>query len=148
MTIKCGMLPTRRDGIYIKKGEVLKVRSRYRKVCKMLKNEGIKDRFVMYLISEGLSWPNSARGELYHGVSVFNVNNKKGFSYRERVKFAEILSIYDYLDEVTADSIDESDADKYVLIRNWSLFFKSWPAWILWSFIRFIFERLEDMSKR
>lgn len=151
MTIKCGMLPTRRDDIFIKKGEILKVRLRYRKVCNILKNEGIRDRFVMYLISEGLIRPESATDEP-NSQAHFSVNNigtfEKKFTRTERAQFAEILSIYDYLDEVTAVDIDESEADKYVLIRDWPLFFKNWASWILWSFISFIFACLENISDR
>ncbi|MBQ7502825.1 hypothetical protein IJT93_08985 [bacterium] len=145
MTIKVGHFPITVRYIYIKRGEVSKVKACYRRVSRIFEDEAVKYRFVLYLITEGLSRPNFDCGDLHLPLRIDYQRKdgpdlpKKKFTEAELALFGEILSVYDYLDEVTTDSVDGFYFFKYARFKYYSLFSESLPSRIT-SFFKSVFE--------
>ena len=148
MTISVGKLtPIYERIIAVKKGEVSKVRACCRRLCNIFKDEDVKDRFIMYLISEGRSIPEFGSGKMYlsrfkYGEDAIIPKNK--FSEAELVLFGEILSIYDYLDEVTINILHGFPSDtSYVPVAYSSLFSEGLLNRVL-SFFTDFFDRFRS----
>lgn len=151
MTIRVGKLtPIYERIIAVKKGEVSKVRACYRKLCRIFQDEVFKDRFIMYLVSEGRAYIGFSRGDILMYPSHSNCVKREyidlpenSFTEAEITSFSNILSIYDYFDEVTADSIDGAEVRRYVRLKYSSLFSEGLLNRVL-SFFTDFFDRFRS----
>lgn len=150
MTIKVGQLFPIERYIFVKKGEVSKVRACYRKLFRIFQDEVFKDRFIMYLVSEGRAYGEFSRGDILMHPSQPNCLKKEyidlpenSFTEAEIASFGKILSIYDYFDEVTVDRINGAEARRYVRLKYSSLFSEGLLNRVL-AFFQIIFDSLRS----